>query len=123
MTSIAAAEDTLRLSPEIDPLPFIQGGYGTQFGVRDDRIARLRVAPASFSLDVPDFAAQLGGNDDFHLRVRPSFAVYVWYFLSPKRNGFAVGGAMRFLRLRYTHDAFPDEKMDTLEISPEALVG
>ncbi len=119
----AAAEPALHLHAEVDPLPFARDGYGGQIGVRDDRLARVRVAVASFSLDVPDFAAQLGGNDDFHIRVRPSGAVYVLYYLSPARNGFAVGGSLRYLRLRYTHDAFDGMHDDTSELSPEAIVG
>jgi len=122
ITSIAAA-DGIHLHAEVDPLPFIRAGYGAQIGVRDDdHVGRVRVAIASFSLDVPDFAAQLGGNDDFHIRVRPSVAAYVLYYLSPKRNGFAIGGSLRYLRLRYTHDAVDGEHDNVSEISPEAIV-
>ena len=121
MTTAAQAEG-VHLHAEVDPLPFVRGGYGGQIGVRDDRIGRVRVAVASFSLDVPDFATQLGGNDDFHLRVRPSAALYVLSYLSPKRDGFAVGGSLRYLRLRYTHDAFDGASADTSELSPEAIV-
>ena len=117
-----AYADDVHLHAEVDPLPFTRGGYGGQLGVRADAIARVRVAAASFALDVPDFAAQLGGNDDFHIRVRPSAALYVLYYLSPARNGFAVGGSLRYLRLRYTHDDI-DEHDDVRELSPEAIVG
>ena len=117
MAKVARA-DGLHLHAEIDPLPFVRGGYGGQIGVRDDRIGRVRVAVASFSLDVPDFATQLGGNDDFHLRVRPSAALYVLSYLSPKRDGFAVGGSLRYLRLRYTHDAFDGASADTSYVQP-----
>ena len=118
-----ASADDVHLHAEVDPLPFARGGYGGQFGFRDDSISRLRFAIASFALDVPDFAAQLGGNDDFHIRVRPSVALYVLYYLSPARNSFAVGGSLRFLRLRYTHDDEPDKHDDTSELSPEVIVG
>jgi hypothetical protein len=123
MTSLATAEPGARLHAEVDPLPFARGGYGGQIGVRVDRIARVRVAVASFSLDVPDLVTQLGGNDDFHLRVRPSGALYVLYYLSPGRSGLAVGGSVRYLRLRYTHDAVPGMEAETSEVSPEAIVG
>lgn len=114
--------DDVRLHAELDPLPFVRAGYGGQIGVRDDaRFGRIRFAVASFALDVPDFAAQLGGNDDFHIRVRPSAAVYALYYLSPSRDGFAVGGSLRYLRLRYTHDA-SDAHDDTRELGPEAIV-
>lgn len=118
-----ADADELRLHAEVDPLPFARAGYGGQIGVRDDaRFGRLRLAVASFALDVPDFAAQLGGNEDFHIRVRPSAALYLLYYLSPKRNGFAVGGSLRYLRLRYTHDEVADMHDDTRELSPEAII-
>ena len=124
IASTGARADGIHLHAEVDPLPFVRSGYGGQIGIRDDdRIGRVRVAVASFALDVPDFAAQLGGNDDFHIRVRPSIALYVLYYPSPNRNGFAVGGALRYLRLRYTHDAFDGERDDTAEISPEAIIG
>ncbi|WP_437984620.1 hypothetical protein [Sorangium sp. So ce117] len=83
----------------------------------------MRVSLASFSRDVPDFVAQLGGNDDFHVCVRPSAAVYVLYYPSAERNGLAVGGAVRYLRLRYTNDAFPGMRDETSEVSPEAIAG
>jgi hypothetical protein len=113
----------VRVHAEVDPLPFARGGYGGQIGVRDDQLARVRLAVASFSLDVPDFAAQLGGNDDFHVRVRPSGALYVLYFPSMARDGFAVGGSVRYLRLRYTHDAVAGMQAETSELSPEAIIG
>ena len=118
-----AYADDVHLHAEIDPLPFARSGYGGQLGVRADAIARVRVAVASFALDVPNFAAQLGGNDDFHIRVRPSAALYVLYYLSPGRNSFAVGGSLRYLRLRYTHDDSPSAYSETRELSPEAIVG
>ena len=109
---------------ELDPLPFARSGYGGQIGVREDSIVRgLRVAVASFALDVPDFAAELGGNDGFHIRVQPSAALYVLYYLGDGRSGFAVGGSVRWLRLRYTHDAFDSARDDVSELSPEAIVG
>ena len=114
------ADEPLRLYPEIDPLPFALGGYGTQLGVRhDDVVPRLRVALASFALDVPDAVAELGGNDGFGIQVRPSAAVYVLYY----HGNIALGGAMRYLRLRYTHDDVDDVHRDTRELSPEAIVG
>ena len=41
----------------------------------------------------------------------------------PSRDGFAVGGSVRYLRIRYEHDDFPNETTDVTEISPEAIVG
>ena len=119
-----APDETVRLHAEVDPLPFVRGGYGGQLGVRPLRLAngRLRFALASFALDVPDFAVQLGGNDGFHIRVRPSAALYVLYYLSSSRNGFAVGGSLRYLRLRTTHDDVFGAHDDTSELSPEAIV-
>ena len=125
LTATAAADDRpIHVHAEVDPLPFVQGGYGAQLGWRDDTVIRgLRFAAASFSLDVPDFAAQLGGNDDFHIRVRPSGAAYVLYYVSKNRNSFLLGGSIRILRLRYTHDMFEGAHDDVGEISPEAIVG
>lgn len=37
MASTAMAEPGVRLHAEVDPLPFVRGGYGGQVGVRDDR--------------------------------------------------------------------------------------
>ena len=123
-TGTAAADTTLHL--ELDPLPFALGGYGIQPGVRDDDIldGRLRVAIGNFSLDVPEFAAELGETDGWNLHVRPgSGALYVLYLLSPKRNTFVLGGSLRFLRVEYTHDAFPGSRLRTAELSPEGIVG
>lgn len=118
-----ARADEVRLHAELDPLPFVRDGYGGQIGART---GALRLALASFALDVPDFAAQLGGNDEFHVRVRPSAALYVLVYparFARGRDGFAIGGAMRYLRLRYTHDALPDVHDDVRELSPEVIVG
>lgn len=118
-----ARAEGVHLHGELDPLPFARAGYGGQLGVRDDeRLGRVRIAAASFALDVPDLAAQLGDNDGFHLRVRPSAAVYVLYYLAPGRDGLALGGSLRYLRLRATHDAFTGVHDDTRELSPEAIV-
>ena len=124
VANVAAADDALHVHAEVDPLPFVQKGYGAQIGWRDDSVIRgLRFAVASFSLDVPDFAAELGGNDDFHIRVRPSGAVYALYYLQRQRNSVLVGGSLRVLRLRYTHDAIDNTHDNVNEISPEAIVG
>jgi hypothetical protein len=117
-----AFADPVLVSPEVDPLPFATGGYGTQLGVRHPRLPRIAVA--SFSVNVPDLVTELGGNDGFHLRVRPSAAVYVLhYFAAPGRDGFCVGGSVRYLRLRYEHDEVPGMRADVGELSPEAIVG
>mgnify|MGYP000376098636 CR=1 FL=1 len=89
LTPTAAAEPP-QLHVETDPLPLIQGGYGLQAGVRPAGTP-WRIAVASFSLDVPDPAVQIGGNDGFHLRVRPSAAIYVLRYF-PGRSGWLVGG-------------------------------
>jgi hypothetical protein len=119
----ALAEPVAHLHLEVDPLPFSRGGYGTQIGVRPHALAGLRFAIASFALDVPDFAIQVGsGNDGFHARVRPSGALYVLYYLAPScRHSFAFGGSLRYLRLRYTEDDAPGEHADASELSPEAI--
>lgn len=119
-TAITAnADEPLRLHVEADPLPFVQSGYGVQVGARGAVLGRTRVALASFSLDVPDFAAELGGNDGWGIRVRPSTAVYVLHYL---RSGIIVGGSVRVLRLRYSHDDVGGH-IDTVELSPEVITG
>jgi len=124
LPSQARADDRTRLHAEVDPLPFATRGYGGQLGIRPPALRGVRIAVASFSLNVPDLVAQVGGNDGFHLQVRPSAAVYVLYYFKPGgRDGFAVGGAMRYLRLRYEHDDVPGQHADASEVSPEAIVG
>ncbi len=120
LAPVAAAEPP-QLHVETDPLPLIQGGYGLQAGVRPAGTP-WRIAVASFSLDVPDPAVQVGGNDGFHLRVRPSAALYVLRYF-PGRNGWLVGGSLRYLRLRYTHDDAPGAHGDLGTISPEVIAG
>lgn len=112
--------EPVHLSPEVDPLPFALGGFGAQLGVRRGPV---RIAPACFSLDVPDMVAELGGNDGFHIRVRPSPAVYVLYFPTGDGRGWWFGGALRMLRLRYTHDDAAGLDAETTEVSPEAIGG
>ncbi len=118
-----ARAEPLHLSPEIDPLPFALGGYGTQLGFRHEGLAPVRVAPASFSLDVPEMVAELGGNAGFNIRVRPSAAVYVLYLPSGTGRGWAFGGAVRYLRLRISHDDEGSARADVSELSPEAIGG
>ena len=121
LPSVAWADERVLLHAEVDPLPFATGGYGAQLGVRHPALRGVRLAAASFSLNVPDVAAQLGGNDGFHVKVRPSGALYVLYYLEAGgRNGFAFGGALRYLRLRYRHDGEPGEALVS-ELSPEAI--
>ena len=117
-SSAARADNDVRLHLEIDPQPFILGGYGIQPGVRYNH---LRVALGNFSLDVPDAIAQLGGNDGFHQHVRHSNALYVLYFLD-EGSGFAFGGSMRLLRLSFTYDG-ETETVKTWELGPEAIAG
>lgn len=110
---------------ECDPLPFATGRYGCQIGLRPDAFGGIRISIAQFSVDVPDFIAEIGRNDGFHLDVRPgSGALYVlYYFAAPGDDGFTVGGSLRYLRLRYTHDDAPGERAAVSELSPEAIVG
>ncbi len=108
---------------EVDPLPFANGGYGAQIGIRHPALHGVRVAIASFSLHEPDLISQIG-NDGFDVRVRPSGAIYVLYYpAAPGRDGFSFGGSVRYLRLRYEHDDAPGERAEISEISPEAIVG
>jgi len=120
----ATADEPHRLHAEVDPLPFILGGYGGQIGFRAAQAPRLRFAVASFALDVPDPVAQLDSdNDGFHIRVRPSGAFYCLYFLSGTRGGWVAGGSLRYLRLEYSHDDVPDAETDVGELSVEAIAG
>ena len=106
---------------EIDPLPFATGGFGVQPGVRLPALRGVRLAVACFSLDVPGFAAELGGNEGFDIHVRPSPALYVLYYLQGGgRDGFAFGGALRYLRLTLQHEAEPGEARVN-ELSPELI--
>lgn len=109
---------------ELDPLTFANGGYGGQLGIRHPALHGVRLAIASFSLHVPDALSQIGGNDGFDERVRPSGALYaLYYFAPPGHDGFSVGGSIRYLRIRYEHDAEPGERADISQLSPEAIVG
>lgn len=122
LVSAPAAAEPHRIHAELDPLPFVRSGYGGQIGYRAPAAPRLRLAVASFSLDVPDVVAQLGGNDDFHLRVRPSVAIYGLYVLSDGRGGWVAGGALRYLRLEYSRDDL-DDRARVGELSIEAIAG
>ena len=123
LPSRAHADERVRLFAELDPLTFANAGYGSQLGIRHPALRGVRIAVASFSLHVPDVVSQLGGNDGFDLRVRPSAALYVLYYFSPPgRGGFAVGGSLRYLRLRYRHDDVAGEEANVGELSPEAIL-
>lgn len=105
---------------EVDPLTIANSGYGGQVGIRLP--VGLRLAAASFALDVPELAATLNGNDGFEVRVRPSAAIYALYYLGPPgHDGFAFGGSLRYLRLRYTFVDAPGEAAETSELSPELI--
>lgn len=120
----APADSAIRLHAELDPLTFANGGYGGQLGIRHPALRGVRLAIASFSLHVPDALSQIGGNDGFDLRVRPSGALYALYYLgAPGRDGLALGASLRYLRLRYEHDAAPGQRADVTELSPEAIIG
>jgi hypothetical protein len=119
-----ADDDPLVVHAEVDPFPFSTGRYGGQIGVRHPALHGVRIAVASFSLDVPDLIAQIGGNSGFHVDVRPSGAVYMLFYPKPVgQDGVAIGASMRYLRFRYTHDDAPGERADVSELSPEAIVG
>lgn len=120
----ASAAEAVRIHAELDPLTFANGGYGGQIGIRHPALHGVRLAIASFSLHVPDLLAQIGGNDGFDLRVRPSGALYALYYLrAAGRDGLAVGASLRYLRLRYEHDDVPGDHADVTELSPEAIIG
>lgn len=119
----AAADHAVRLHAELDPLTFANGGYGGQIGIRHPALHGVRLAIASFALHVPDLVAQIG-NDGFDLRVRPSGAIYALYYLRPAgHDGFAIGGSLRYLRLRYEHDDVAGARAEVTELSPEAIIG
>ena len=119
----ARADDTV-VHGELDPITFASSGYGVQLGVRPAALVHVRLAIDSFALDVPDFAGQLGGNDGFHVHVRPSVVVYAFYYLAPAGNdGFFGGLSTRYLRWHYTHDGAPGQSTNVDEISPEVVVG
>ena len=119
-----AASEPHRVHVEVDPLPFALGGYGGQIGYRAAALPRLRFAVATFALEVPDPVVQLDDdNDGFHLRVRPSLAAYLLYFLSGPRGGWVAGGSLRYLRLEYSHDQVPGAETRLGELSIEAIAG
>jgi hypothetical protein len=124
LSSTARADPSSSVDIEIDPFPFATGRWGVQVGARPAPLKGLRLSIASFSVDVPDFLAELGGNEGFHLDVRPlSGGIYgLYYFAPPGENSFTVGASVRYLRLRYSHD---DETTSTnvRQVSPEAIVG
>ena len=121
-TARADAESSVHA--EVDPFPFATGRWGVQIGARPAALRGLRLSIASFSVDVPDVVTELGGNEGFHLDVRPlSGGVYaLYYFAPPGRDGLTVGGSIRYLRLRFSHDA-ETAAVDVRHLSPEAIVG
>ena len=116
-----ARADAPYLHAELDPLTFVNTGYGAQLGIRPGN--HLRFAIASFDLHVPDVVSQINGNDGFDVRVLPSAALYALYYLTDAgSDGFAFGGSVRYLRLRYEHEAFPGQEARVNEVSPEVIV-
>src|SRR2546423_7405791 len=97
LTSTARADDPTLGQLECDPLPFSTGRYGCQIGIRPNAFHGVRISIAQFSIVAPDAIAQIGGNDGFHLDVRPgSGAIYVLYYLKrPGQDGLTFGGSMR----------------------------
>ena len=124
LATASAHADPTYLHAEIDPLTLATEGYGGQIGLRIPALHGVRLAVASFSLHEPDAIAQINGNDGFHLRVRPSAALYaLYYFKPPGHDGFAIGASVRYLRVRYELDAAPGEQTTVSEVSPEAIIG
>ncbi len=118
-----AQSEELSLHVEVDPLPFILGGYGIQLGVAHTALPGWRLGLGNFSLDVPDMATQLNSdNEGFHLRVRHSHALYLLRFLSGL-DGWCIGGSVRILRQRFTHDDAPADSLTIREYSVEAIAG
>jgi hypothetical protein len=125
LVSTARADDHPTLvDAECDPFPFATGRYGCQIGIRPNAFRGVRVSVAQFSIVVPDAIAQIN-NAGFHEDVRPgSGALYVLYYLGlPGADGVALGGSLRYLRERYTHDDVPGQHADVVEWSPEVIVG
>lgn len=117
-----SADPTL-VDIEVDPFPFATLGYGVQIGLRHPALKGVRISVASFMVNVPDVITEANGNDGFELRVRPSPATYILYYLNAAgRDGFAIGGAVRYLRLRFRHVDAPGEEAFVSELSPEAIV-
>lgn len=118
-----AHADPMLVHAELDPLTFANGGYGGQVGIRHPALGGVRLAIASFDLHVPDPIAQIG-NPGFDERVLPSGAIYaLYYFAPPGHDGLAAGVSVRYLRIRYEHDAEPGLSAHVSQISPEAIVG
>lgn len=132
LTAVAHAEAAppALAHAEIDPLPFALGGYGGQIGLRHPVLRGVRLAVASFALDVPD--AFEGDNAGWDKRVRPSAALYALYYTAaPGHDGWALGASLRYLRPRYINldvdgDVPAGEPLphaDVEELSPELIVG
>jgi len=127
--STAAAEAPL-VHAEVDPLTFALRGYGGQIGLRHPALRGVRLAVASFALDVPDVIERHDGNAGWDKRVRPSAALYALYYTAaPGHDGFALGASLRYLRPRYINldgdgpAGAPLPHADVEELSPELIVG
>lgn len=119
----SAEEQSLTLHAELDPLPFVQGGYGIQVGFALAALPGWRFGLGNFSLDVPDAGVQLNpDNDGFHIRLRHSRALYGLHFFSGL-EGWCVGGSLRMLRQRFSHDDAPGQSRSVREFSAEAIGG
>ncbi|HEY0254914.1 MAG TPA: hypothetical protein VGC41_25485 [Kofleriaceae bacterium] len=122
LAGAASADEPTYIHAELDPLTFALSGYGGQVGFRFPQLHGVRLAVASFSLDVPDAISNIHGNDGFDEKIRPCGAVYgLYYFNPPGHDGFAAGVSVRYLRLEFQHDNV-DGVADIKEISPEAII-
>lgn len=122
-STASAEQESLTLHAEVDPLPFVLGGYGIQIGLALSALPGWRFGLGNFSLDVPDAGTQLNSdNDGFHIRLRHSRALYALRFFSGLK-GWCVGGSLRALRQGFTHDDAPEQSRTVREFSAEAIAG
>ena len=95
LSPLAARAEGLGFSAEIDPLPFLAGGYSVGLGWRLDR---LRLSAHAFAADVPSFALPSG----FRAHIQSGYALRAQLYLSPRARGWFAGAEIGPTSIRYT---------------------
>ncbi len=112
------------ISLEVDPAPFILGGYSFSLKYSPAKAAHFAFMGSVYSSPMPDkMMAKTNRNAGFkNQRIEPSYALFVDYFLRNNREGLHIGPSVFYYNKTVEMDRL-NGTVDFSSIYPNIRVG
>ena len=109
---------------ELDPAPFILKGYSFSLKYSPKKTRKLAIMASIFSSDFPDgMMIKVNKDKGFtNLKLEPSYALFVEYYLNNQRKGFFFGPSI-FLYNKSVSYIPTNERISFSTIYPNFRVG